>query len=44
MSFSALVFRPMKGEILDGIVEGIEKVGLELSIGVVKIFIPHTVI
>ena len=43
VSFKALVFRPLKGEVLDGIVEGVEKVGLELSIGVVRIFVPHTV-
>ena len=43
MTFKALVFRPLKGEVLDGVVEGVERVGLELSIGVVKIFVPHTV-
>ena len=43
VTFKALVFRPLRGEVLDGIVEGIERVGLELSIGVVRIFVPHTV-
>lgn len=43
VSFKALVFRPLKGEVLDGIVEGVERVGLELSIGCVRIFVPHTV-
>ncbi len=42
VTFKALVFRPLKGEILEGIVEGVERVGIELSVGCVKIFIPHT--
>ena len=42
VSFKALVFRPLKGEILDGTVEGVERVGMELSCGSIKMFIPHT--
>lgn len=42
VSFKALVFRPIKGEVLDGIVDGIARVGIELSVGALKIFIPHT--
>ena len=41
--FKALVYRPLKGEVIDGIVENVERVGIELSVGCVKIFIPHTV-
>lgn len=42
MSFKALVFRPLKGEVIDGVVTGIEKVGLEVKVGACKVFIPHT--
>ena len=41
--FKALVYRPLKGEVTDGIVENVERVGIELSIGCVKVFIPHTI-
>ena len=44
VTFKALVFRPLRGEVLDGVVEGVERVGLELSIGVVRVFVPHTVV
>lgn len=27
---------------LDGLVEGVERVGVEISIGCVRLFIPHT--
>lgn len=40
--FKALVFRPLKGEVLDGVVEGIERVGIEVGIGGFRVFIPHT--
>jgi DNA-directed RNA polymerase II subunit RPB7 len=40
--FKALVFRPLRGEVLDGIITGIEKVGLEVKVGACKVFIPHT--
>ena len=43
VAFKALVYRPLKGEVIDGIVIGVERVGLELSIGAIKVFIPHTV-
>ena len=43
VTFKALVFRPFKNEVLDGIVEGISRVGIELYIGSLKVFIPHTV-
>lgn len=42
MIFKALVFRPCKGEILDGMVEGVDKVGIEIIVGSLKMFIPHT--
>lgn len=42
VGFKALVFRPLKGEVLDGIVTGIEKVGLEVKVGACKVFVPHT--
>jgi len=42
VSFKALVYRPLKGEVIDGIISGIERVGLEVMVGAVKVFIPHT--
>lgn len=42
VSFKALVYRPLKGEVLDGVVTGIEKVGIEVKVGACKVFIPHT--
>lgn len=42
VSFKALVFRPFKGEVLDGVVKGIERVGIECQVGSLEIFIPHT--
>ena len=42
VSFKALVFRPLKGEVLDGVVTGLERVGIEVKVGAVKAFIPHT--
>jgi len=32
----------MKDEVLDGIVVGLERVGIEVKVGAVKAFIPHT--
>ncbi len=37
-----MVYRPLKGEVLDGIVSGVERVGLEVRVGACKAFIPHT--
>ncbi len=37
-----MVYRPLRGEVLDGIVSGIEKVGIEVKVGACKAFIPHT--
>ena len=37
-----MVYRPLKGEVLDGIVSGVEKVGIEVRVGACKAFIPHT--
>lgn len=42
VSFKALVYRPLRGEVLDGIVAGIERVGIEVKVGACKAFIPHT--
>lgn len=42
VSFKALVFRPLRGEVLDGVITGIEKVGLEVKVGACKVFVPHT--
>ena len=42
MSFQALVYRPLRGEVIDGIVSGVEKVGIEVKVGACKAFIPHT--
>ena len=43
VSFKALVFRPLKGEVLDGIVQSVGKTGVTVSIGCVVAFVPHTV-
>lgn len=40
--FKALVFRPFRGEVLDGIVQGTDQVGIEIMVGALKIFVPHT--
>ena len=40
--FKALVFRPLHSEVLDGLITGIERVGVEVEVGCVKVFIPHT--
>lgn len=37
-----MVYRPLKGEVLDGVVSGVERVGLEVRVGACKAFIPHT--
>ena len=42
VAFKALVFRPLRGEVLDGVVVGLEKVGIEVQVGSVKAFVPHT--
>ena len=42
VSFKALVFRPLKGEVLDGVVTELERVGIAVKVGAVKAFIPHT--
>jgi len=42
VSFQALVFKPMKNEVLDGIVDGLERAGIQVKVGAVKAFIPHT--
>lgn len=42
VSFKAMVYRPLKGEVLDGIVSGVERVGIEVKVGACKAFIPHT--
>ena len=43
VTFKAMVFRPYIGEVTTGKVKNIEKVGMELSIGTIRVFIPHTV-
>ena len=40
--FKALVFRPCRNEVLDGIVEGVERVGIEVAVGGFRVFVPHT--
>lgn len=42
VTFQALVYRPLRGEVIDGIVSGVEKVGIEVRVGACKAFIPHT--
>ena len=42
VAFKVLVFRQLRGEVLDGVASGIEKVGIEIRVGSVKAFIPHT--
>lgn len=37
-----MVYRPLKGEVLDGVVSGVERVGIEVKVGACKAFIPHT--
>lgn len=39
--FKALVFKPLCGEVLDGVVSEVNNIGLQLKIGTVKAFIPH---
>ena len=36
-----MVFKPIKGEVIDGIVLEISRPGIHLQIGSVKAFIPH---
>lgn len=43
VKFKAMVFRPIRGEILDGVIQGVERVGIELKVGSLKMFVPHTV-
>ena len=37
-----MVFKPIKDEILEGVITGIENVGIQLTVGCIKAFIPHT--
>ena len=39
--FKALVFKPLCGHVLDGVVGEVNNIGLQLKIGTVKAFIPH---
>jgi DNA-directed RNA polymerase subunit E'/Rpb7 len=41
VQFKALVFKPLKGEVIDGIVTSVNKPGIHLKIGSVSAFIPH---
>ena len=41
VQFKALVFKPLKGEVIDGIVTSVSKPGIHLKIGSVSAFIPH---
>lgn len=43
VAFKGLVYRPFKGEVCDAIATGVERVGIELAIGCLKVLIPHTV-
>ena len=41
VKFKALVFKPLRGEVIDGIVTNVSKPGIHLKIGSVTAFIPH---
>lgn len=41
LKFKAIVFRPFKNEVLDGIVEQVNKIGIFLKIGPLSCFISH---
>lgn len=43
VSFKGVVYRPFKDEVCDGIVTGVERFGIEIVIGALKVLIPHTV-
>lgn len=43
VAFKGLVYRPFKGEVCDALVSAVERVGVELAVGCLKILIPHTV-
>lgn len=41
VQFKALVFKPMRGEVIDGVVIEVNRPGIHLKIGTVRAFIPH---
>ena len=40
--FKALVCRPLKNEVIDGIVTSVDRIGISLSVGSINCFVPHT--
>lgn len=42
ITVKALVYRPLKNEVIDGVVKKVEQFGIEVEVGACVAFIPHT--